>query len=65
MLPSSAFELLFVARQVNFHTPFLSVRENPQRLLPVSRFLRGCLSFILFKRRICVVMLFCTTDLFL
>lgn len=58
MLPSSAFELVLVARQVNSHNHFLSVRENPQLLLPVSRFLHDCFSFILFRRRICVEMLF-------
>lgn len=50
MLPSSAFELVLVARQVNFHTHFLYVRENSSLL--------GCFSCIHFKRRICVEMLF-------
>lgn len=51
MLHSCAFEpdsLGLVARQVNFHTDFLSVGENAQRMFSVSRSLCACLSFMLF-----------------
>lgn len=51
MLPSSAFELVLVARQVNFHTHFLSAPV-------VSSSLHDCFLVILFKRRICIEMLF-------